>query len=335
MAFEFKPATLRKHKARVALAGFEGTGKSRTGLGILRGLVGPDGRIAGIDTEHDRLLYYAGRYPGTNQPTGFDHLGLVDYALEFYMEALQVAARARYDGVFIDSVSHGYEGQNGLLEFVGRIGEDSGDTFGAGWRKATPLQKRFIDAILSYPGHIVLTVRTKVAYVVELNEKGKNEPRKVGTKPIQREGFFYEFDLIGSMDQAHTLTIQKATGVLDFLDGAVILRPDGIALGQQIIAKLNNMPGEWETPAFARKFQHNGKLIETKGVVQETYLQVLDRAVQYDKATKQNGAAKSQLLARYKVGSVTQLTEEQAVEFIEFMEPVIVAARDVAEKGAA
>jgi hypothetical protein len=301
-----------------------GAGKSKTGLGILRGLVGPEGRIAAVDTEHGRLqLGYAGVYPGTVQPTGFDVIELVDFGVEFYIEAIQAAVRGRYDGLFVDSVSHAWAGKGGILERMDAFKGGGQNTFSDGWGKyGTPAQNRFVDALLSSNMHVIVTIRKKVEYVMKPDATGKIEVVKMGLKPIQREGFDYEFDLIAHMDRDHTMTFSKVSGAFDDLDGAIIPRPEPVKFGESLLARIKAMGAEWKPPEFARTFKVGAKLVTTKGVTFETYTEALNLGVQYDKVT-QKGAAREAMSTRFKAASVTDLTEAQALAFIAEMEKVI------------
>ena len=51
-----------------------------------------------------------------------------------------------------------------------------------------------MNAILSAPCHTILTMRTKMAYAMEENERGKMQPVKLGLAPVQRENTEYEFE---------------------------------------------------------------------------------------------------------------------------------------------
>ena len=53
-------------------------------------------------------------------------------------------------------------------------------------------------------------MRTKTEWVVEKNDKGKAEPRKIGTTPIQTSSIEYEFDIAGEINQQHILTVTKS-----------------------------------------------------------------------------------------------------------------------------
>jgi hypothetical protein len=99
------------------------------------------------------------------------------------------------------------------------------------WREVTPLHNRLVDALVQAPFHVLVTLRTKVDYVVETDTRGRQVPKKLGLAPIQREGLEYEFDLFGEMNLDHTLVVTKSR--LFTLADLVIERPD-IAFAQQI-----------------------------------------------------------------------------------------------------
>jgi hypothetical protein len=76
----------------------------------------------------------------------------------------------------------------------------------------SPQTRALIDAILSYPGHVVATMRTKTEYVIEEKERGGRtvkEPRKIGLAPKFKDGLEYEFDVVANMDDA-LLTVSKS-----------------------------------------------------------------------------------------------------------------------------
>lgn len=343
MPVTFKPAERRKRKLRMCIDGISGSGKSCTGLAILRGIVGPEGRIAAIDTEHESLLEYAGIFPGNDQPTGFDHVALTDFAIERYIEAIEAATVAKYDALLIDSGSHAWAGKGGLLEFVDANAGSEGAYFSKeGWRKATPKQHRFIDKIIGAPMHVIVTLRDKGEYVIEENANGKKQPRKVGLQPVQREGFEYEFSILGTMDAEHILRITKSrtldaagANLKNFLQNAVIPKP-GLELGRQLREWLEAPPGEWVAPAFARTFNVGGRVVESSGITEDTYVNCARLGIALDKAAGA-GSARALLNAEpFRVPSMAQLTEEQGVELVKALEAGLTKAEaDKAAKGAA
>lgn len=210
----FSRATKKAAKARIALEGPSGSGKTYTALITAQAL---GKRIAVIDTEHRSASLYADEFD-------FDALELDSYDPNLLMQALSTAAAAGYDVVVVDSLSHFWMGTDGMLEQVDRAAKRSGggNTF-AGWKEMRPTERRMIDAMLAYPGHVIVTLRTKTEWVVEENERGRKAPRKIGLKAEQRDGLEYEFTLVASMDQENTLVVTKSR--CKALSGAVLAKP--------------------------------------------------------------------------------------------------------------
>jgi energy-coupling factor transporter ATP-binding protein EcfA2 len=241
----FQKATRRKAKARIALVGPSGSGKSYTALLIARGLVGPEGRIAAIDTERGSLSKYAVdvERPEAGGVTDFDTLDLDHHAPAEYVKALRDAAAERYDVVIIDSLSHAWNGRGGALEQVDQAAKRSSGNSFAAWRDVTPQHNQLVDAILAYPGHVIVTMRAKTEYVLEAGKNGKTAPRKVGLAPIQRDGMEYEFDVCADIDLDHNFIVTKSR-VPDLTD--VVIDRAGIALGEGLARWLE---GGAEAPA--------------------------------------------------------------------------------------
>lgn len=236
MAMTFQRATRHQAKLRLALLGPSGSGKTYTALLLARGLVGPEGRIALIDTERGSASKYA-------DLTDFDALQLATFEPEQYVSAIEAAMAAGYGCLIIDSLSHAWAGKGGILEFVDDAKRRQKNDFGA-WRDATPKHNKLVDAILAAPVHIIATMRTKTAYeIVERN--GKKVPQKIGLQPIQRDGMEYEFDVVADLDLDHVLVPSKTR--LSFLSGKVYHDP-GTDLGDTIRAWCD---GGEPTPATA------------------------------------------------------------------------------------
>lgn len=220
MNFEIKKAERQARKARIALAGPSGCGKTWTALAFGAAL----GRhMVVIDTERASATLYAGEGEGE---FAFDHLDMPSYEPEALIAALHQCAAAGYDVVVLDSLTHFWSGQGGVLEQVDRAAKRSsgGNTFAA-WKDVRPMERRLMDAMVSYPGHVLVTMRTKTEYVIEEDSRGRKVPRKIGMKPEQREGIEYEFDLVADLDYEHTLVVTKSR--CRVLADAVVQRPDG------------------------------------------------------------------------------------------------------------
>lgn len=228
MGTMFKKATREKLKARIAIDGPAGSGKSYTALRFAFALAGPKGRVAVIDTEHRSASKYQGESPD-GIPFEFDTCELEHYAPTTYTGVIREAGKAGYDVLVIDSLSHGWEGTGGALDQVDRAASrsKSGNSFAA-WRDVTPQHREMVETILACPCHVIATMRSKMAYEMETDAKGKVKPVKVGLKPIQREGVEYEFDVVADMDIDHLLTVSKSR--CPALDGAKASKPDAVFL---------------------------------------------------------------------------------------------------------
>ena len=151
--------------------------------------------------------------------------------------------------IVIDSLSSAWDDNGGILEQVDREAEKKTPngtktgTFSA-WSKGTVLYKKLVRVILASPCHVIATLRTKTDYVMEPDENGRNRVRKVGLKPIQREGIDYEFDLGFSMDMANTATVTKTHSRL-FPNGMEIPQP-GKETAERILQWLSQTPEQVE-----------------------------------------------------------------------------------------
>lgn len=201
MTFTFTPATKDEAKARAAFTGPSGAGKTYTAL-IVASTLGT--KVAVIDTERGSASKYADEF-------SFDKLNLQSFEPHTLCQALAAAGAAGYDVVIVDSLTHFWSGTGGMLEQVDSAAKRGygGNSFG-GWKEARPQERQMIDALVSYPGHVIVTMRSKTDYVIEEDQRGRKVPRKVGLKPEQREGIEYEFDIVGDLDHENTLVITKS-----------------------------------------------------------------------------------------------------------------------------
>lgn len=195
----FQKATKKQAKGRFALDGPSGAGKTYTGL-MLACALGNNPAV--IDTERRSASKYSDMF-------SFDVAELTDFHPRKYIDAIKAASAAGYDSLLIDSLSHAWSGKGGALEIVDDAkARHKGSSFHA-WREVTPLHNELIDAILSCPMHVVVTMRTKTEYSIDRDKNGRTSISKVGTAPIQRDGMEYEFDVVGDMDLENRLIISK------------------------------------------------------------------------------------------------------------------------------
>ncbi|MBE6825872.1 MAG: hypothetical protein E7511_03180 [Ruminococcus sp.] len=218
----FVKATRRKSKLRLGLAGPSGAGKTLSALLLAYGITGDWNKIAIIDTEHGRARFYANR---TDFGTGeFLYQELTPpYSPERYKQMVAEGVQAvGPDGVVIvDSFSHAWDNEGGVLDIKSAIERDSRKTSFSAWDEAGKVQNNLVNSILSADCHIILTLRTKTAYAMEQNDRGKTVPVKLGLAPVQRENMEYELDIVLNIARNHVACAAKDTTFLDAWQGVI------------------------------------------------------------------------------------------------------------------
>lgn len=196
---EIRKAERKKAKLRLGIAAPSGAGKTYSALLLAFGL---GGKVGLIDTEHGSGDLYAdlGEY---------DIIPIeAPYTVDKYVKAIKMFEEAGFTTIIIDSLSHAWAGDGGLLDKQGKMADRGTNSFAA-WRTITPEHNNLVDAMLRSPCHIIATMRAKQEYVLETNEKGKQQPKKVGMAPVQREGMEYEFTVMLDVDMNHIASASK------------------------------------------------------------------------------------------------------------------------------
>lgn len=204
----FRKAERRKAKLRLAITGPAGSGKTYGALILAQGL---GGRIAMIDTENGSGDLYANLCDYDVQTF------TAPYSIQKYLAAIHEAEQEGYDVLIIDSLSHAWAGEGGLLDVHGQLtrSSKSGNSYAA-WSQITPMHNRLIEAMLESSCHIIGTMRSKTDYLQSQNDRGRMEIRKVGLAPVQRDGMDYEFTVVFDLGMDHSVTISKdRTGLFD------------------------------------------------------------------------------------------------------------------------
>lgn len=184
----FKKAERKQAKLRLALSGPSGSGKTTGALLIAKGL---GGKIAVLDTERGSASLYA-------DLCDFDVVELVPpYTPERYIEIIHEAEKAGYTTLILDSITHEWNGQGGILEIVDNVARSKfrGNSYAA-WNEGTPRHQKFIDSMLASSLHIIATMRSKAVYVETEKGNGKKTIEKQGAAPQQRDGLEYEFTAV-------------------------------------------------------------------------------------------------------------------------------------------
>ena len=179
----FQKAERKKAKLRLALAGPSGSGKTYSAIQIAKGM---GGKIAVIDTERGSAELYG-------DMCDYDVCQLsAPFTPQKYLEAIKEAEKLGYDVIVVDSLSHAWAGEGGLLDIHDKAtkAQRGGNSYTA-WREVTPWHNKLVDAVLQSPAHMIVTLRTKTAYELQ-DDNGKKKPVKVGLAPVFRDGIEYE-----------------------------------------------------------------------------------------------------------------------------------------------
>ena len=290
----FEIATRAKSKARIALTGSSGSGKTLSALYLAYGFTGDWSKIALIDTEHERGRFYANR---DDLKTGaFLYASLTPpYSAERYITYVKEAANAvGEDGVIIiDSFSHAWDNEGGVLDYKSEVAKQQGKNDYTAWADAGKVQNNLVNTILSVPCHTIITMRAKMAYAMEVNDRGKTVPVKIGLAPVQRENTEYEFDVCFQIAQNHIAGISKDTTFLDGWSG--VITPE---LGSQLndfLSKGVNLPRctDCNSVITAGRTKTVQQLIEgsVKLYGRQLCIDCTRRVMNEEKAAKENAAA--------------------------------------------
>lgn len=202
----FQKAERKNVKLKLALTGPSGSGKTFSALRLASGM---GGKIAVIDTENKSSELYSDRFE-------FDVCAIrPPFTTAKYIEAIQGAVNEGYDNLIIDSISHAWAGEGGILNRKTATDQRGGNSF-TNWGKFTPEQEKFMSTLLQSDINLIATMRSKQDYIMESNSKGKQAPKKVGLAPVQREGSEYEFTIVFDVAMNHEAETSKdRTGLFD------------------------------------------------------------------------------------------------------------------------
>jgi hypothetical protein len=265
--FHASEATRESILLRAGICGPTGSGKTKTGLIIGTRMVerlglGP---LYVIDSENKSSLRYA-YSPRSKQGFRFKHVPMPedDYSPAAYMAAMDYCESQGAGVILIDSLSHAWNGINGVLEQVDAVTAQSRskNAFSEGWKTMTPVHNRLIQRMLGSSAHVIFTLRAKTDWVIQENERGKREPQKVGLAPVQREGVDYEPDLFFDMTVPDNVLIVSKSRCDRLTPGEVVRRP-GVEFADVIIEWIEDS----EPPKSARTLGEAVTLAVTEGVV--------------------------------------------------------------------
>ena len=181
--FTFRPALRENVGLLIGLAGGTGSGKTLSAMRLAAGISG-DKPFAVIDTEAGRAKHYADQFK-------FDHGDLMPpFNPAHYLDAIAAADKAGYPVIVIDSMSHEWAGDGGILDMqeaeFQRMGAREAVKM-ASWIKPKGEHKRMVARLLQVRAHLILCFRAEAKIeMIKVNGETKIVPK---TTPTSLDGW--------------------------------------------------------------------------------------------------------------------------------------------------
>lgn len=162
MSVTFRPAIRENVGLWINLIGGTGSGKTYTGMRLASGMSGGTS-FAVLDTENRRALHYADKFK-------FDHAELKPpFRPDAYVDAVLAADAAGYPVILIDSGSHVWAGDGGILDWQEEeLERMAGNDYAkrervkmSAWIKPKMSHKHMVQKLLQVKAHIILCLRAE------------------------------------------------------------------------------------------------------------------------------------------------------------------------------
>lgn len=191
MTVTFRPAERSGVPLWLSVAGGTGSGKTWSAMALAKGIAGGK-RFAVCDTERGRASFYADTFD-------FDVFELgPPFSPERYQETVEAAEAHDYPVFVIDSMSHEWEGEGGLISEHDRLmGNDQAKNLSA-WIKPKMAHRKMVNHLIQAKPHIILCFRAaERVEVVKENGRTKIVPKQTlsgldGWVPITEKNLPFE-----------------------------------------------------------------------------------------------------------------------------------------------
>lgn len=191
--YTFRPGVREEVGLLIGLIGPSGGGKTFSAMRLASGIVGKGNRFAVIDTEARRALHYADQFE-------FDHCELhPPFRPEAYAEAIKAADKAGYKAIVVDSASHVWAGENGILDWQEEeLDRMAGNDWKkreackmAAWIKPKRAHKKMVQQLLQVKATLILCFRAEEKMGME-KQGGKTVIIEKGWQPICEKNLPFE-----------------------------------------------------------------------------------------------------------------------------------------------
>lgn len=172
--FQFKRAIREQVGLLIGLAGGTGSGKTFSAMRMAAGIAG-DKPFVVIDTEAGRAKHYSDQFV-------FDHGDLhPPFTPQAYAEAILAADSAGYPVIVVDSCSHEWSGEGGVLEMQeAELDRMAGDDYRkreavkmSAWIRPKMQHKKMVQRLLQVRAHLILCFRAEEKVEMIRGDDGK------------------------------------------------------------------------------------------------------------------------------------------------------------------
>lgn len=210
MEIKVRKAERTQKALKIELGGPSGSGKTYSALLMAKGI---GGKVLFLDTENKSADLYA-------DIMDFDKVDIEPpYTVDKYIEVMEYAEASGYDTLVVDSFTHVWAGEGGLLEDKMKLDMRPNSNSFTNWGKITPLHEKLKSQIIKININLIACIRAKSKHEIVKDEAGKTKIAKIGTEVIQREGFEFEFDTAFMLDMNHHASTESGKDRTRLFDG--------------------------------------------------------------------------------------------------------------------
>ncbi len=229
MGFQFNAVEAKREKVsvRIGLSSPTGGGKSYSALRLATGMckeMGVDAKssILYLGTEKDRDLYYADKFAYSYIPLS------APYSPEMFQAAIQYGNNEGYKVIIIDSASHEWQGEGGILEIQSKM---PGNSY-VNWGKVKPRHKKFVDEMIKSNAHIICCMRSKMKHEMSQEAGKKTEIKKLGMGVQGDSDLEYEMTVALSLEQDTHIFDASSKDNTNLFEGRndILTEQDGVNL---------------------------------------------------------------------------------------------------------
>lgn len=193
-SYSFRPAVKEEVGLILGLIAPSGGGKTYSAMRLASGIVGEGNKFAVIDTENRRALHYADMF-------SFDHCELhPPFRPDAYAEAIKEADKAGYKAIVVDSMSHEWASEGGILDWQeAELFRMAGDDWKkreackmAAWIKPKQGHKAMVSRLLQVRANLILCFRAEEKVKMEKDKDNKTVIVPIGFQPICSKELPYE-----------------------------------------------------------------------------------------------------------------------------------------------